>query len=113
MSGDVAAAPDPRAIVDEQAENPNLWRIFDEHVPVTLHEKLLQAELRRLHAAVEETNLRPVVVQAIADLDAEHYLSYDNGPRRGCIICWPKDGSWPCASRLVADDLRAVIEDTP
>lgn len=40
-------------IVNEQAEDPNLWRIYDEYAPVTLHEELLQAALRRLHRVIE------------------------------------------------------------
>lgn len=40
-------------IVNEQAEDSNLWRMYDEHAPVTLHEELLQAALRRLHRVIE------------------------------------------------------------
>jgi hypothetical protein len=40
-------------IVNEQAEDPNLWRIDGGSVPVTLHEELLQAALRRLHRVIE------------------------------------------------------------
>lgn len=39
-----------QAIVDEQAEDMNLWRVVD----ASLVEEYLQAALRRLHAAIEE-----------------------------------------------------------
>lgn len=28
----------------------------------------------------------------------------------GCGICFPHDGSWPCLSRMAADDLRRVVD---
>lgn len=56
--------------------------------------------------------LLDVVRQAITDLEAEHRpitSPADVGPRGGCVMCWPKQGSWPCVSRMVADDLAAAL----
>ena len=46
------------------------------------------------------------ILKAVVELDAEHY---EDRQIKGCAMCWPKDGSWPCVSRLIADDLRAVV----
>ena len=55
------------------------------------------------------TDLRATVRQAVAELDAEHRPDPEvPGPGGGCVICWPKDGTWPCLARMVADDLRAL-----
>ena len=56
-----------------------------------------------------ERQLRCDVLNAIADLDAEHHPDPELKGRGGCVICWPKDGSWPCTTRMVADDLRRAI----
>jgi hypothetical protein len=40
---------DPRAVIEEQAADYELWRIMG----TTRHERMLQAALRRLHEAVE------------------------------------------------------------
>ena len=55
------------------------------------------------------TGLRPVVAQAISELDAEHYSDGMPRTRGGCVVCWPNERSWPCATRQVADDLRAAL----
>lgn len=47
----------------------------------------------------EIERLRDGIAQALIELDAEHW----------CLMC--EDGSGPCATRLVADDLRALIEE--
>jgi hypothetical protein len=47
------------------------------------------------------------VTKAVAELDAEHYPDLELKGRGGCVMCWPKDGSWPCTTRLIADELRA------
>ena len=49
------------------------------------------------------------VDQAVKELDAEHRPFDLNGMQSGCVLCWPKDGSWPCTSRMIADDLRAAV----
>ncbi len=43
----------------------------------------------------------------LSQLDAEHYPDPELKGRGGCVMCWPKDGSWPCTTRLIADELRA------
>lgn len=58
------------------------------------------------------TPLRPAVAQAIAELDAEHRPDWSLLGKSGCIICWPKDGGWPCVTRQVADDLRAALGES-
>lgn len=62
-----------------------------------------ESEVSRLHA---------VIAKAVADLDAEHSpLPADQcGPRGGCVTCWPKDGSCPCTTRMVADELREALQ---
>jgi hypothetical protein len=55
--------------------------------------------------------LRAALTDAVAELDVIHYP--DPGVflgRGGCIMCWPKDGSWPCTTRLIADELRAHFD---
>lgn len=65
-------------------------------------------ELERLRA---DSVPRSALVAVLAELDAEHRAEpYDVGRRDGCVICWPKDGSWPCVTRMVADELRAIVE---
>lgn len=54
------------------------------------------------------------VADAIGELEAEHRPEPAvKGRILGCVQCWPKDGSWPCVSRMVADDLREALEATP
>ena len=47
------------------------------------------------------------VAQAIADLDGSHYVN-EHGDM--CAVCGAADGSWPCAAREVAEDLRRAVE---
>ncbi len=47
---------------------------------------------------------------AIAELDAEHRPGVELKGRGGCVMCWPKDGSWPCVTRQIVDELRDVVE---
>lgn len=59
-------------------------------------------------------SLADVVAQAVAALDAEHRPDPELKGRGGCVMCWPKDGSWPCLTRMIADELRpADAEGTP
>lgn len=55
---------------------------------------------------------RSALVQVVAELDAEHRPDSpaNVGPRGGCVMCWPKDGSWPCVTRMVADELRGIVD---
>jgi hypothetical protein len=64
------------------------------------------------------TDLRCAVAVAIADLELEHEPIWSNDRARkrgkdpiGCSICWPRDGSWPCISRMIADDLTRALDD--
>jgi hypothetical protein len=57
-----------------------------------------------------------IVASAVHELDAEHrpqwadYRAEETGKDPiGCQICFPGDGSWPCVTRMVADDLRALL----
>mgnify|MGYP001590178214 FL=1 len=69
-------------------------------------------------AASEVSALVLAVRQAIDELDAEHYpLWYcDDGTRAedkepiGCFTCYPGDGSWPCVTRMIANDLRSHLD---
>lgn len=60
----------------------------------------------------EVERLRAVIAQAVAELDAEHRDADEavRGRHGGCVICFPSDGSWPCVTRMVADDLRKAGE---
>jgi hypothetical protein len=72
--------------------------------------------LRRL------AQLDTAIGQQVAELRAIHHpqwASPDGGyttERRdgytpvGCAECYPHDGSWPCVTAMVADDLAAVAE---
>lgn len=62
--------------------------------------------------------VRDAVVQAIRELDDEHYPTWASDKAKadgkepiGCSMCWPKDGSWPCVSRLIATDLLHALTD--
>lgn len=71
--------------------------------------------LRRL------AQLDTAIGQQVAELRAIHHpqwASPDGGyttERRdgytpvGCAECYPHDGSWPCVTAMVADDLAAVL----
>lgn len=59
-----------------------------------------------------------VIRESAEALESEHWPLWAseqakaNGrPPVGCEICFPKDGSWPCVTRMVADDLRKLIDD--
>lgn len=57
-------------------------------------------------------DLADAVRQAVAELDAEHRPMDQrrrNGDPIGCVICWPRDGSWPCVSHMITDDLRTAV----
>lgn len=57
-------------------------------------------------------SLADVVRGVLAELDAEHYPDPELKGRGGCVMCWPKDGSWPCTTRQIADTLRAPMAET-
>lgn len=64
-------------------------------------------DTREVFRRLEERNaLRTAITAAIVDLNGAHYL---NGPGDLCAVCGPADGSWPCVTRMVADDLRAAL----
>lgn len=57
-----------------------------------------RAEIERLRAGIR---------CAVAELDADHRPEGDPGKEPwGCVMCYPRDGDWPCVSRMIADDLR-------
>lgn len=56
------------------------------------------------------------VHQAVTELDAEHAPTWTSADGKaagkepiGCQVCFPGDGSWPCVTRMVADDLRRLL----
>jgi hypothetical protein len=69
------------------------------------------AELRRLEA--ETRRLREGIVREGVDLATVHHpLVVQPGKDPvGCEVCYPEDGSWPCTSSLIADALRALLDD--
>jgi hypothetical protein len=62
--------------------------------------------IRRLEA--ERDAAAPILEAAIAELRAEHFR---DGQVDGCVMCWPKDGRWPCTSALIADEIAALFPD--
>lgn len=73
------------------------------------------AENERKHEA-EVGALAYAIRQAITELDAVHQPQWNSNQARadgrtpeGCDMCGSGDGSWPCVTRMVADDLRAAI----
>lgn len=74
---------------------------FGSHVACTLVARVVRAENLN-----EVNRLRTAITAAIVDLNGAHYL---NGPGDLCAVCGPADGSWPCVTRMVADDLRAAL----
>ncbi len=87
---------------------------------MTAHEAAVVAGAKALHEAgvvgdrmsMAETvvsTLAGYVVQALAQLDDEHRPDPELKGRGGCVMCWPKDGSWPCVTRLIADELRVLF----
>ena len=76
--------------------------------------RMYRAEMESLRA--ENERLREALTTALADLDEEHQPTWSSDEAAakgkapiGCTLCWPHDGHWPCSSRLIADDLRAVL----
>jgi len=72
----------------------------------------------------EESETLNKIRGAVAELDAEHApqwvaegsTGYTLIPRDGydpvgCAMCYPHDSSWPCVSRMIADDLRTLLWD--
>lgn len=60
--------------------------------------------------AAEVERLTAVIRQAVTELAAEHAEPRPESVQ-GCRLCWPGDGSWPCVTRMIADELRAAIGD--
>lgn len=68
--------------------------------------------------AIRIAELEAKVAQAVAELDGEHRpqwvgdVGYTEEPVEegrepvGCVMCYPHDSDWPCASRMIADELR-------
>lgn len=63
------------------------------------------AELRRLEA--DNQRLREGITAALSQL-VDHAK---DDPLPWCRICQTADGSWPCTTRMVADDLQALLSD--
>ena len=54
----------------------------------------------------ERDRLAKMRRQAVEDLRREHRPDDSIGGQGGCVMCWPKDGSWPCWTRMIADELE-------
>lgn len=85
-------------------------------------ERITYNELRAAAVGLRRlTQLDTAIGQQVAELRAIHHpqwASPDGGyttERRdgytpvGCAECYPHDGSWPCVTAMVADDLAAVV----
>lgn len=58
--------------------------------------------------ADERDRLRAAIIEAVQELsDHQPDPSANNG---WCVICSTADGSWPCLSKMVADDLAKALE---
>ena len=81
----------------------------DSAMSLLIHAARVSPHLRDAAVLVEQeaTRLRTTIAQAIADLDGTHYVN-EHGDM--CAVCGAADGSWPCAAREVADDLRRAVE---
>lgn len=68
-----------------------------------------------MHEAADRIDtLETALREAVAELDGTHTLDRiaDSIARRQwCATCGTADGSWPCTTRQVADDLRAALGD--
>jgi hypothetical protein len=61
-------------------------------------------------------DLRVAVARAVNELTIEHSPIWSTADAReagndpiGCTMCWPRDGHWPCMTRMVADDLQIAL----
>lgn len=50
--------------------------------------------------------------RAAAELRAEHRPEAIRLGAWGCVVCYPADGSWPCVSHMIADDLDPAESET-
>lgn len=69
--------------------------------------------LRRLLAERDALAARLDKIHAEVDaLDAEHVSTtmIDGPGSRGCCVCYPGDGSWPCVSRMAIDAIYDVLQ---
>lgn len=70
----------------------------------------------------ENAKLRATMAKVVEELDAAHvpmWIASTGGFTResvegkqpvGCMECYPQDGSWPCISRMLADDLLIALK---
>lgn len=86
--------------------------------PVEQSEEIVGEVRRRRTAPLDTTytRLRNAVLDAVSELAAEHQPEWSSDAMKakgkdpiGCVICWPKDGGWPCSTAMVVDDLRAAL----
>lgn len=71
--------------------------------------RLRSGEDQTEHAAADEIErLRAAIEEALGDLSGHQ----KNPGVMWCRICGADDGSWPCVTRMVADDLTAALKGT-
>jgi hypothetical protein len=78
--------------------------------------RVIPARLGAMQPNYEVRYLRGLIRQAVTELDAVHRPMWlteraeaEGRPPLGCEMCYPGDGSWPCNSAMVANDLREVM----
>ena len=56
----------------------------------------------------------------VVELLAEHHPEWASDEQKakgkdpiGCFMCFPHDGSWPCVSRRIADEMHALLHPAP
>lgn len=80
-----------------------------------LRRKVIFAYRRWKNPRWETERLHRIVRQCVEELDAEHQPEWASPEAKakgkdpiGCVMCFPSDGSWPCVTRMITDDLRAL-----
>lgn len=81
----------------------------DDYVLRTEHDRMRRVaddqHAKFMAQLLENQRLVEALMDAKQALDAEHRPEPDG---RCCVVCGPQDGSWPCVSRLIADELDAA-----
>lgn len=82
----------------------------------TLQRRAQRLGGRLLVEAVQRQALQDTLAMGVQELRAEHVPQWSTPEMEakgrdpiGCLVCWPQDGHWPCASKRVADEMATVL----
>lgn len=74
--------------------------------------KIRKIQMQCRNLGLTNRRLREAMQEAATELRAVHYPEWSSAKAKadgkdpiGCATCGGADGSWPCTSRMVADDL--------